>query len=242
MILRGCGGRYGSTQHDQIQTHSRVHWSPTTLLKRTSMFNSRSKQANDQQISIPAILLERKDGMLSPAIGPRRKLVSQLVATGEWVRQCFEDLSLQWLGTIVTEEILRNDKIKSLLIQTGDGNILLILIDDSEIPASVAHVQLTLTAEVAVGNADDIETEGTIKPSDQLWPFVALAKHEDPSACVFVWIVRDASLPYPTGSVALEHNRRKQTALRLFFQRTGNAPILTDIKDITDLPQDFWRV
>jgi hypothetical protein len=216
-----------------------------------------------QQLSIPALLLSQGGGTpSSSSIGPRRKLVPQLMTTGQWIRQCcLDDLTTQWLAAIVGEELSSADQdsiIQSLLIQAGDGNDLLVLIDNAEIPASVANVQLVLTVEVAVGPAAastaTTATKAIICSSDPLWPHVALAQQEDPTCCIFSWAVRDSASAYraaagggattttttPRGG-GLNH-RQKQTAFRLNYTRTDDGLLNLANIDFVDVPIGFWLV
>jgi hypothetical protein len=218
-----------------------------------------------QQLSIPALLLSQGGGTpSSSSIGPRRKLVPQLMTTGQWIRQCcLDDLTTQWLAAMVGEELSSADQdrnIQSMLIQAGDGNDLLVLIDNAEIPASVVNVQLVLTVEVAVGPAAasataSATTKAVICSSDPLWPHVALAQQEDPTCCIFSWAVRDSASAYraagggattttttttPRGG-GMNH-RQKQTAFRLNYTRTDDGSLSLANIDFIDVPNGFWLV
>jgi hypothetical protein len=213
-----------------------------------------------QQLSIPALLLSQGGGSPSRSIGPRRKLVPQSMMTGQWIRQCcLDDLTTQWLAAMVDEEISADQdrNLQSLLIQAGDGNDLLVLIDNAEIPVSVADVELVLTVEVAVGpaaaaSATTATTKAIICSSDPLWPHVALAQQEDPTCCIYSWAVRDAAQAYRAGGGATitttttsrggMNHRQKQTAFRLHYTRTDDGSLNLANIDFVDMPNGFWLV
>jgi hypothetical protein len=241
-----------------------------------------------QRLSIPVRLLlpSRRDGAPPTiTVGPRRKLVLPLLSTGQWIRQyCLDDLTTHWLAAIVGEEMIAaaigkddddNDtknSLQSMLIQAGDGNDVLVLIDHAEMPTSVANVDKVLTMEVAVGPASTASTNAAtataapattnaiINASDSLWPHVALAQHEDPTCCILAWTVRDSARSYLCGGNAStrrtsrttpttttrkrERNSRskQKTAFRLTSTRMDDGSPHLANAESVDVPVGFWLV